>query len=131
MADINGLVEAISGLTLLEAKQLKEALEEALGVTAATGGGMMMMAGGGAGAAAAAPAEEVEEQTEFDVVLKDVGPKKINVIKALRAITNLGLKEAKEQVESAPVTVLEQVNKDAADDARKQLEEAGAVVEIK
>jgi large subunit ribosomal protein L7/L12 len=64
-------------------------------------------------------------------VLKDVGPKKINVIKALRAITNLGLKEAKEQVESAPVTVLEQVNKDAADDARKQLEEAGAVVEIK
>jgi large subunit ribosomal protein L7/L12 len=130
MADINGLVEAISGLTLLEAKQLKEALEEALGVTAATGGGMMMMAGGGA-AAAAAPAEEVEEQTEFDVVLKDVGPKKINVIKALRAITNLGLKEAKEQVESAPVTVLEQVNKDAADDARKQLEEAGAVVEIK
>jgi large subunit ribosomal protein L7/L12 len=129
MADINGLVEAISGLTLLEAKQLKEALEDALGVTAAVGG-PMMMAGGGA-AAAAAPAEEVEEQTEFDVVLKDVGPKKINVIKALRAITNLGLKEAKDQVEAAPVTVLEQVNKEAADDARKQLEEAGAVVEVK
>ena len=131
MADINGLVEAISGLTLLEAKQLKEALEKELGVTAAVGGGMMMMAGAGAGAAAAAPAEEVEEQTEFDVVLKDVGPKKINVIKALRAITNLGLKEAKDQVEAAPVTVLEQVNKEAADDARKQLEEAGAVVEVK
>ena len=131
MADIKGLVDAISGLTLLEAKQLKEALEETLGVTAAMGGGMMMMAGNGGAAAAAAPAEEEEPQTEFDVVLKDVGPKKINVIKALRAITNLGLKEAKEQVESAPVTVLEQVNKEAADDARKQLEEAGAVVEVK
>jgi len=130
MADINGLVEAISGLTLLEAKQLKEALEEALGVTAAVGGGMVMSMGAGA-ATAAAPAEEDEPQTEFDVVLKDVGPKKINVIKALRAITNLGLKEAKDQVEAAPVTVLEQVNREAADDARKQLEEAGAVVEIK
>jgi large subunit ribosomal protein L7/L12 len=129
MADIQGLVEAISGLTLLEAKELKEALEEALGVEAAVGGGMMMMAAG-AGAGAVID-EEIEEQTEFDVVLKDVGPKKINVIKALRAITNLGLKEAKEQVESAPVTVLEQVGKDAADDARKQLEEAGAVVEVK
>jgi large subunit ribosomal protein L7/L12 len=96
MADINGLVEAISGLTLLEAKQLKEALEDALGVTAAVGGGMMMPMGGAGAATAAAPAEEVEEQTEFDVVLKDVGPKKINVIKALRAITNLGLKEVKE-----------------------------------
>jgi len=129
MADIKGLVEAIGSLTLLEAKQLKEALEESLGVTAAVGGGMMMASA--ATAVAAGPAEEEEPQTEFDVVLKDVGPKKINVIKALRAITNLGLKEAKEQVESAPVTVLEQVNKDAADDARKQLEEAGAVVEIK
>jgi len=128
MADIKGLVEAIGSLTLLEAKQLKEALEESLGVTAAVGGPMMASA---ATAVAVGPAEEEEPQTEFDVVLKDVGPKKINVIKALRAITNLGLKEAKEQVESAPVTVLEQVNKDAADDARKQLEEAGAVVEIK
>lgn len=129
MADIHGLVEAISGLTLLEAKQLKEALEEALGVTAAVGGGVMMASA--STAVAAGPVEEEEPQTEFDVVLKDVGPKKINVIKALRAITNLGLKEAKEQVESAPVTVLEQVNKEAADDARKQLEEAGAVVEVK
>ena len=129
MADIKGLVEAISSLTLLEAKQLKEALEENLGVTAAVGGGMMMASA--AAAAPTGPVEEEEPQTEFDVVLKDVGPKKINVIKALRAITNLGLKEAKEQVESAPVTVLEQVNKDVADDARKQLEEAGAVVEVK
>jgi large subunit ribosomal protein L7/L12 len=129
MADIKGLVEAIGSLTLLEAKQLKEALEESLGVTAAVGGGMMMASAGAA--VAAGPVEEEEPQTEFDVVLKDVGPKKINVIKALRAITNLGLKEAKEQVESAPVTVLEQVNKEAADDARKQLEEAGAVVEVK
>jgi large subunit ribosomal protein L7/L12 len=128
MADIQGLVEAIGSLTLLEAKELKEALEDALGVQAASGGGMMMMA---AGVGPAAAAEEEEEKTEFDVVLKDVGPKKINVIKALRAITNLGLKEAKEQVESAPVTVLEQIGKDAAEDAKKQLEEAGAVVEVK
>jgi large subunit ribosomal protein L7/L12 len=105
MADIQGLVEAIGSLTLLEAKELKEALEEALGVTAASGGGMIV-AGPAAGGAGAAVAEEEEEKTEFDVILKDVGPKKINVIKALRAITNLGLKEAKEQVESAPVTVL-------------------------
>lgn len=127
MADIQGLVEAIGSLTLLEAKDLKEALEEALGVEAASGGGMMMMAGPAAGGAV----EEAEVQTEFDVVLKDIGPKKINVIKALRALTSLGLKEAKEQVESAPVTVMEQIGKDSAEDAKKQLEEAGAVVEIK
>jgi large subunit ribosomal protein L7/L12 len=127
MADIQGLVEAIGSLTLLEAKDLKEALEEALGVEAASGGGMMMMAGAAAGGAV----EEAEVQTEFDVVLKDIGPKKINVIKALRALTSLGLKEAKEQVESAPVTVMEQVGKDAAEDAKKQLEEAGAVIEVK
>lgn len=126
MADIQGLVEAISGLTLLEAKALKEALEDALGVEAAVGGGMMMMAG-----PAAAVAEEVEEQTEFDVILKDVGDKKINVIKAVRALTNLGLKEAKELVEGAPSTVMEQIGKDAAADAKKQLEEAGATVELK
>jgi large subunit ribosomal protein L7/L12 len=130
MADIQGLVEAIGSLTLLEAKALKEALEESLGVTAAVGGGMIM-AGPATGGGIATPVEEEEPQTEFDVILKDVGPKKINVIKALRAITNLGLKEAKEQVESAPVTVLEQVNKDSADNAKKELEEAGAVVEIK
>ena len=127
MADISGLVEQISALTLLEAKELKEALEEALGVEAAVGGGMMMMAGPAAGAAA----EEAEEKTEFDVLLKEVGPKKINVIKAVRALTSLGLKEAKELVEGAPSTIMEQIGKDAAEDAKKQLEEAEAVVELK
>jgi large subunit ribosomal protein L7/L12 len=128
MADIQKLVEEISGLTLLEAKDLKEALEEALGVEAAVGGGMMMMAGGMPGAAAAEPEEE---QTEFDVILKEIGAKKIDVIKAVRAITNAGLKEAKEMVEGAPTTLLEQVGKDAAEDAKKKLEEAGAVAEMK
>ena len=127
MADIQGLVEAISGLTLLEARELKEALEEALGVEAAVGGAMMVAAPG----AVAGAAEPEEEKTEFDVVLKEIGPKKINVIKALRALTSLGLKEAKEQVESAPVTVMEAVGKEAAEDAKKQLEEAGASVELK
>lgn len=129
MADISNLVEQISGLTLLEAKELKEALEEALGVEAAVGGGMMMMAAG-AGVPGAA-AEEEEEQTEFDVILKEIGPKKINVIKAVRGLTSLGLKEAKELVEGAPSTVMEQIGKDAAEDAKKSLEEAGAVVEVK
>ena len=127
MADIQGLVEQISGLTLLEAKELKEALEDALGVEAAVGGGMMMAAM----PAQAAAAEEAEEQTEFDVILKEIGPKKINVIKAVRGLTSLGLKEAKELVEGAPSTVMEQIGKDAAADAQKQLEEAGAVVEVK
>jgi large subunit ribosomal protein L7/L12 len=89
---------------------------------------MMMAAGAGVAAAAA---EEEEEQTEFSVILKDIGPKKINVIKAIRGITNLGLKEAKELVESAPATILEEVGKDAAEEGKKALEEAGAVVEIK
>jgi len=129
MADISNLVEQISGLTLLEAKELKEALEEALGVEAAVGGGMMMMAAG-AGVPGAA-ADEEEEQTEFDVILKEIGPKKINVIKAVRGLTSLGLKEAKELVEGAPSTVMEQIGKDAAEDAKKSLEEAGAVVEVK
>lgn len=129
MADISALVEQISGLTLLEAKELKEALEEALGVEAAVGGGMMMMAPGAGGAGAAA--EEEEEKTEFDVILKEFGPKKINVIKAVRALTSLGLKEAKEMVEGAPSPILQEVGKDVAEDAKKQLEEAGAVVEIK
>jgi large subunit ribosomal protein L7/L12 len=126
MADIQALVEQIGGLTLLEAKDLKEALEEALGVEAATGGGgMMMMAG------PAAAAEEEEEQTEFDVILKEIGAKKINVIKAVRGLTSLGLKEAKELVEGAPSTIMEQIGKDSAEDAKKQLEDAGAVVEVK
>src|SRR5262245_37973630 len=109
MADLNKLVDDLSGLTILEASELKTLLEAKWGVTAASGGGMMMMAAPGAAAAggAAAPAEEVEEQTEFNVILDDVGPKKINVIKAVRQVTSLGLKEAKDLVESDKPTVLE------------------------
>lgn len=129
MADLAKLVEELSALTVLEASELKTLLEEKWGVTAATGGGMMMVAGAVGGAAA--PAEPEEEQTEFNVILKDAGPKKINVIKVVRALTNLGLKEAKELVEGAPQTVLEAVTKEAADDAKKKLEEESAVVEIK
>lgn len=128
MADLDQLVEQLSALTILEAAELKKALEEKWGVEAATGGGMMMPAGM---AMAAADAEDEEEQTEFSLILKEFGPKKINVIKAIRGITSLGLKEAKELVESAPATVLEEVSKDAAEEGKKQLEEAGAVVEIK
>lgn len=134
MADIEKLVEEISSLTLLEASELKKALEDKLGVEAAVGGGMPMMMGAMPAAAAgaeAAAAEPAEEQTEFDVILKDVGPKKINVIKAVRALTNLGLKEAKEVVEGAPATVMEQVSKDSAQEAIKALEEAGASAEMK
>lgn len=132
MADLNKLVEELSALTILEAAELKTLLEDKWGVKAAAGGGMMMMAGPAAGAAAAAaPAEEVEEQTEFTVVLADAGPKKINVIKAVRTITNLGLKEAKELVEGAPATVVEGVSKDAAADAKAKLEAEGAKVDIK
>ncbi|MCU0513437.1 MAG: 50S ribosomal protein L7/L12 [Anaerolineae bacterium] len=129
MADIAMLVEEISKLTLLEASQLKTALEDKLGVKAATGGGMMMMAA--APAAAAAAAEPEEEPTEFNVILKEVGPKKIEVIKVVRALTNLGLKEAKDLVEGAPSSVMEAVNKDAATDAKKKLEEVGAVIDMK
>ena len=127
MADLDKLVEELSALTILEAADLKSKLEEAWGVEAASGGGMMMMAG----AAAGAPAEEEEAKTEFNLILKEVGPKKINVIKAIRGITSLGLKEAKELVESAPATVLEELSKDACEDGKAKLEEAGAVVEIK
>ncbi len=127
MADLAKIVEELSELTLLEAAELKDMLEEKWGVTAASGGGMMMMAGG----AAAGPAEEEEEKTEFDVVLAEVGPKKINVIKAIRTLTSLGLKEAKELVEGAPNTVLEQVAKESAEEAKAKLEEEGAKVEIK
>ncbi len=128
MADLEKLVEELSALTILEAADLKKKLEDAWGVEAAAGGGMMMMA---PGAGAVAEAEPEEEKTEFDLILKEIGPKKINVIKAIRGITPLGLKEAKELVESAPATVLEEVSKDLADDGRAKLEEAGAVVELK
>ena len=128
MADLDKIVEELSSLTLMEAAELTKKLEEAWGVSAAAPvamAGMMMAGGDGAGAA------EEEEKTEFDVVLKDVGPKKINVIKEVRALTSLGLKEAKEVVDGAPSTVLEQVNKEAAEEAKAKLEEAGASVELK
>jgi large subunit ribosomal protein L7/L12 len=127
MADLAKIVEDLSSLTLLEAAELTKMLEEKWGVSAAApmAMGMMPMAG------AAVVAEEVEEQTEFNVVLKEVGPKKINVIKEVRALTGLGLKEAKDVVDGAPSTLMEAVSKEAANDAKAKLEEAGAVVEIK
>lgn len=126
MADLNQLVEDLSALTILEASELKTLLEEKWGVTAASGGGMMMMA-----AAAAAPEEEKEEQTEFNLILLEVGPKKINVIKAVRQVTSLGLKEAKDLVESDKPIVLEAVGKDRAAEAKSILEAEGAKTEIK
>lgn len=128
MADLEKIVEELSELTILEAAELKTMLEEKWGVTAAAAAPVMMAAGAAAGDGAAA---EAEEQTEFDVVLTDVGPKKINVIKAVRGLTDLGLKEAKEMVEGAPSTVLEQVSKEAAEEAKKKLEEEGAKVDLK
>ncbi|MBI5959419.1 MAG: 50S ribosomal protein L7/L12 [Chloroflexi bacterium] len=132
MADLNKLVGELSALTVMEAAELKKMLEDAWGVQAAAPmamGAMPMMAmAGGAGAAAAEPAEE---QTEFTVVLKDIGPKKIEVIKVVRQLTNLGLKEAKDLVEGAPSNVMEAVTKEAAADAKSKLEEAGAVIEVK
>jgi large subunit ribosomal protein L7/L12 len=127
MADLEKLVEELSELTILEAAELKTLLEEKWGVTAASGMPMMMGAMPGMGEAA----EPEEEQTEFDLILKEIGPKKINVIKAVRSFTTLGLAEAKELVDSAPVTVLEQVSKEAIEDAKGKLEAEGAVVEIK
>jgi large subunit ribosomal protein L7/L12 len=126
MADLHAIKEQLDSLTLLEAAQLVKMLEEAWGVSAAAPVAVAAAAGGGA--AVAAP---VEEQTEFDVILKEVGPKKINVIKVVRALTNLGLKEAKDLVESAPAPILQGVSKEAAADAKSQLEAEGAVVEIK
>lgn len=131
MADLAKLVEELSALSVLEAAELKTMLEDKWGVKAASGGGMMMMAPVAGGAAGGAPAEPVEEQTEFTVILKDGGPKKINVIKVVRAITNLGLKEAKDLVEGAPQTVKESVSKEEAADIKAKLEAEGAVVEVK
>jgi large subunit ribosomal protein L7/L12 len=126
MADLNQLAEQIVGLTLLQAQELKTILKDKYGIEPAAGGAVMMAAGP---AAAAAPVEE--EKTEFDVVLKDAGAQKINVIKEVRAITGLGLTEAKTLVESAPKAVKEGVNKDEAEKIKKQLEAAGATVELK
>jgi len=132
MAEINEIVQALSAMSVMEIVELTKALEDHWGVKAAAAMPMMMGAMPGAGAAApAAAAEPVEEQTEFTVILKEAGPKKINVIKTVRALTNLGLKEAKDMVEGAPQNLMEGVTKDAANDAKKKLEEDGAVVEIK
>ena len=128
MADLNKIAEDISGLTLLEAAELVKMLESKLGVTAAAPMAMAAMPVAAAGAAAAAP---VEEKTEFNVVLKAAGEKKIEVIKAVRQIvSSLGLKEAKELVDTAPQPVLQGVSKDAANDAKAKLEAAGAAVVI-
>ena len=124
MADLSKIVEDLSSLTVLEAAELSKMLEEKWGVSAAAP--VAMMAAGAA--AAAAP---VEEKTEFTVVLASAGAQKINVIKEVRAITNLGLKEAKDLVEGAPKPVKEGVNKDEAAKIKKQLEAAGATVELK
>jgi large subunit ribosomal protein L7/L12 len=125
MAELEKIVEEISQLTLLEASDLVKMLEEKLGVSAAAPMAMAAMP------AAVAAAEPEEEKTEWDVILKEIGPKKINVIKAVRQLTALGLKEAKDLVDGAPSVVLEAVAKDAAEDARSKIEEAGAVVELK
>ena len=125
MADITKLVDQLSELTVLEAADLAKALEEKWGVSAAAAVAAAPAGGGGAAAPAA------EEQTEFDVILTGDGGKKINVIKEVRAITGLGLTEAKTLVESAPKAVKEGVSKDEAEKIKKQLEEAGATVELK
>ncbi len=126
MADLQQLEEQIVGLSLLDAAQLVKKLEERLGVSAAAAAPVVMA--GGAAAAAAAPAEE---KTEFTVVLTGAGANKINVIKAVREVTSLGLKEAKDLVDGAPKTVKENVSKEEAETIKKKFTEAGATVEIK
>ena len=125
MSKVDTILEEIKGLTLLEASELVKKMEETFGVTAAAA--PVMMAAPGAGA----PGAAAEEKTEFTVVLTDVGPNKINVIKAVREVTSLGLKEAKDLVDGAPKPVKEGVNKDEAATIKKKFEEAGAKVEIK
>src|SRR6202044_1665180 len=127
MADINAIAEQIQGLTLLEASQLVKLLEEKLGVSAAAATVAAAPAGGGA--AAAAPA--AEEKTEFNVILTAAGANKINVIKAVREVTSLGLKEAKDLVDGAPKPVKEGVSKDEAETIKKKFVDAGATVEVK
>ena len=126
MAKVDTILDEIKGLTLLEASDLVKKMEEAFGVSAAAA--TVVAAGGGGAAAAAAPAEE---KTEFTVVLTDVGGNKINVIKAVREVTSLGLKEAKDLVDGAPKTVKEGVSKEEAATIKKKFEEAGAKVEVK
>jgi len=127
MADINAIAEQIQGLTLLEAAQLVKTLEEKLGVSAAAAAVAVAPAGGGG--AAAAPA--AEEKTEFNVILTAAGANKINVIKAVREVTNLGLKEAKDLVDGAPKPIKEGVNKEEAEAIKKKFTDAGATVEVK
>jgi large subunit ribosomal protein L7/L12 len=127
MADLQQLEDSIVALSLLDAAELVKKLESRLGVSAAAAA-PVMVAGGGGAAAAAAPAEE---KTEFAVVLKEVGANKINVIKAVREVTSLGLKEAKELVDGAPKTVKEGVSKEEAETIKKKFTDAGAVVEVK
>ena len=126
MADLKKLVDELSKLTVLEAAELTEMLEEKWGVSAAAPMAIAAVAGAAGGAAG----EPAEEKTEFDVILKDIGPKKIDVIKAIRQITSLGLKDAKDLTEAADSKVLEQVGKEAAADAKAKLEAAGATVEL-
>ncbi len=126
MADIDNLVEQLIKLSVLEASQLVKKLEETWGVSAAAPVAVAAVAAPGAASAA----EPVEEKTEFDVIIKDAGPKKIEVIKAIRQMTSLGLKEAKDLAETAGGKVLEAVSKEAATDAKSKLEAAGAVVEV-
>lgn len=125
MADLKKLAEEIVGLTLLEAQELKTILKDEYGIEPAAGGAVMMAGPADAGGAVA------EEQTEFDVILKSFGESKINVIKEVRAITGLGLKEAKELVEAGGKAVKEQVSKDEADDVKAKLEAVGAEIEVK
>jgi large subunit ribosomal protein L7/L12 len=128
MAEINAIAEQIQGLTLLEASQLVKLLEERLGVSAAAAAPVMVAGGGAAGAPAAAAAEE---KTEFTVVLTAAGANKINVIKAVREVTSLGLKEAKDLVDGAPKPVKEGVSKEEAEAIKKKFTDAGATVEVK
>ncbi len=128
MADINAIAEQIQGLTLLEAAELVKVLETKLGVSAAAAA-PVMVAGGGSAAAPAA--ESAEEKTEFTVVLTSAGASKINVIKAVREVTNLGLKEAKDLVDGAPKVIKENVSKQEAEELKKKFTEAGATVEIR
>jgi len=131
-ATTDEILEKLKSLTLLEASELVKQIEEAFGVSAAAPAGGMMMMAGGAAAPGAPAAEEVEEKTEFDVVLEEVpADKKIAILKVVRSMTGLGLKEAKEVVESAPKAIKEGVAKDAAEEAKKQLEDAGAKASVK
>ena len=130
MATKEEVLEAIKGMSVLELAELVKELEDTFGVSAAAPMAMAAMPAAADGGNGAAPAAEEEEKTEFTVVLKDFGAKKINVIKAVRSVTSLGLKEAKEVVEGAPSNIKEGVSKEEADEAKTALEEAGATVDI-